>query len=67
MDASLQNVLHHAAKWRELDAIGKRMAFDHEICLLSPDKNGRVPSEIAYTINPHLESIERRTGDTSMA
>ena len=28
MDADLQNVLHHAAKWRELKAIGKLIAFE---------------------------------------
>ena len=50
MDADLQNVLHHAAKWRELEVIGKLMAFDHERYLLSPDKNGRMPSEITYQV-----------------
>ena len=60
MDASIRNVLHHATKWRELEASGKRMAFDHERCLLSPDKNGRMPSEIAYTIDPNTVYLHLR-------
>ena len=75
INTNLQNVLHHAAKRREVEAIGKLMAFDHERYLLSPDKNWRMPSEIAYQVNTstvylflqHLESTERRTGDTSKA
>ena len=50
IDADLNNVLHHAAEWRELEAIGKLMVFDRERYLLSPDKNGRMPSEITYQV-----------------
>ena len=75
MDADLRNLLHRVAKWREVEAIWKRMAFDYERYLLSPDKNQRMPSEIAYEVNSsavclylrHLESTERRTRDTSKA
>lgn len=75
-DARLQNVLHHAAKWRELDAIEKLMGLlQHERDLLSPDKKGQMPSEIAYRVNSsavylylqRLESTDMRTRDTTQA
>lgn len=75
VDADLQNVLHHAAKWRDLEAIEKLMAFEKDRYFLSPDKNGQMPSEIAYKANSsavylylhRLESTENRTGDSSKA
>lgn len=50
LDAELQDVLHHAMKWREMKAIWKLMAFDYERHFLSPDKNGQMPSEIIYQV-----------------
>ena len=75
VDACLQNVLHHAAKWRELEAIDKLMGFQHERSLLSPDNKGQMPSEIAYQVKSsavylylqRLESTQGRTRDTTKA
>ena len=74
-DSQFQNVLHHAARWRDLEAIEKLMAFQHETCLLSLDKNGHMPSEIAYQAHSsavylymqHLESTRRGTSGITKA
>lgn len=76
MDARLRNVLHHAAKWRELEVIEKLMGLlEHERGLLLPDENGQMPSDIAYRVNSsavylylqRLESTDRHTRDITKA
>lgn len=75
MDADLQNVLHHAARWQRLEVIEKLIALEDERLFLRPDKSGLMPSEIAYKFNSsavylylqHLESTRRHTKETGKA
>ena len=46
-DNSARTVLHHAARWGNLEAAKKVMALGDSEVLLSPDKNGNMPSHLA--------------------
>ena len=46
-DNSFQTVLHCAAWWENLQAAQKLVALDDSKFLLSPDKNGTMPSQLA--------------------
>ena len=46
-DNSARTVLHHAARWGNLEAAQKIIALGDSEVLLSPDKNGNMPSHLA--------------------
>ena len=46
-DHSARTVLHHAARWGNLEAVQKVVALSDSKVLLSPDKNGNMPSHLA--------------------
>ncbi|KAL8876800.1 MAG: hypothetical protein Q9198_005068 [Flavoplaca austrocitrina] len=46
-DNSARTVLHHAARWGNLEAVKKIIALGDSEVLLSPDKNGKMPSHLA--------------------
>ena len=72
VDNEQQDVLHHAAKWRELEAIKNLMNLEMSEALLLPDGKGRMPSDIAYSSNraavflylKDLESTQARVRST---
>lgn len=72
-DSNNQNMLHHAAKWRQLEDIQQLLALDHKGSFLSPDKDGQLPSQCAHKRNSsevylylrRLESAKRCTEETS--
>ena len=46
-DNASRTVLHHAARWENLEAAQKVVALGDRKILLSPDKNGHMPSHLA--------------------
>lgn len=72
LDFCFQNILHHAAKWNRLGDVQKITLLDPQNNLLSPDKNGQMPSQIASqmktgVIREYLEQLESTKNRTEHA